>query len=157
MAGYAYRLPRRYRYRGYRGGGNAGPVIAVAVAAALLAAGGTEAVSLPGHHAAVRAAAPGSNEALANQMAASGYGWAGGQATCLDALWTEESGFDATAVNPSSGATGIPQLLPSAHKVPAGWSSPRVQITWGLQYIAGTYGTPCAAWAFERSHVPNWY
>jgi len=156
MAGYACRLPRRYRYRGYRKGGNAGPVIAVAVAAALLAAGGTKAVSLPGHHPAPPAA-PGSNEALANQMAASGYGWAGGQAACLDALWTEESGFDASAVNPSSGATGIPQLLPSAHRVPAGWSSPRVQIRWGLEYIAGTYGTPCAAWKFERSHVPNWY
>jgi len=157
MAGYAYRyrLPRRYRYPGYRRSGNAGRVIAVAAAAALLAAGGTRAVSLPGHHPAPPAA-PGSNEALANQMAASGYGWTGGQASCLDALWTEESGFSAYAANPTSDARGIPQNI-------AGWSASyqpgnaRQQVAWGLAYIAGRYGTPCAAWAFERSHVPNWY
>ena len=97
------------------------------------------------------------NEALANQMAASGYGWTGSQATCLDELWTEESGFDSTAYNSSSGATGIPQLLPGAHKIPANWSDPAVQIRWGLIYLKGRYGTPCAAWAFERSHTPNWY
>lgn len=98
----------------------------------------------------------GSNEQLANQMAAS-RGWTGSQASCLDALWTEESGFSATAYNSSSGATGIPQLLPGAHQIPPGWSDPRVQIRWGLDYIQGRYGTPCAAWAFERSHTPNWY
>lgn len=121
----------------------------------------------PAHHgsAAASAAVPAvtgpvtrnANEALANQMAASGYGWTGGQLTCLDELWTEESGFDSTAVNASSGATGIPQLLPSVHQVPANWSSPRVQIRWGLQYIAGKYGTPCAAWAHEKAMSPNWY
>ena len=99
----------------------------------------------------------GSNEALANCMAASGYGWTGPQTTCLDQLWTEESGFSSTAVNASSGATGIPQLFPGAHAIPANWSDPRVQIAWGLDYIKGRYGTPCAAWAFETSHVPNWY
>jgi hypothetical protein len=97
------------------------------------------------------------NEALANQMAASGYGWRGGQLTCLDELWTEESGFDSTALNSSSKATGIPQLLPSAHKIPVDWSSPAVQIRWGLEYIDGTYGSPCAAWEHERSVYPNWY
>jgi hypothetical protein len=97
------------------------------------------------------------NEALANRMAASGYGWRGGEATCLDELWTEESGFSSTAYNASSGATGIPQLLPGAHKIPANWSDPATQIRWGLSYIAGRYGTPCAAWAHERSQSPNWY
>jgi peptidoglycan DL-endopeptidase CwlO len=97
-----------------------------------------------------------SNEALANSMAASGYGWAGGQLTCLDELWTHESGFDAYAANPSSDARGIPQNI-------NGWSADyqpgnaRQQITWGLAYIQGRYGTPCAAWSFEMSHVPNWY
>lgn len=97
------------------------------------------------------------NEALANRMAASLYGWRGSQTTCLDELWTEESGFSSTAYNSSSGATGIPQLLPGAHKIPANWSDPRVQIRWGLGYISGRYGTPCAAWAHERSQSPNWY
>lgn len=132
----------------------------LAVAAAVLYAGGHQAVTVPGHHAAAAISGPitrNANEALANQMAASRYGWRGTQTVCLDELWTEESGFDSTAVNPSSGATGIPQLLPSVHKVPANWSDPAVQIRWGLDYIDGTYGSPCAAWQHERSVYPNWY
>ena len=131
-------------------------VLAVA-AAVVYAAGGTHAVT-----SAIRSAAPSgpvtvnSNEALANQMAAA-YGWTGSQRTCLDELWTEESGYSTAALNSQSGATGIPQLLPSAHRIPADWSSPAVEIKWGLDYIAGRYGTPCAAWDHEKSVTPNWY
>ena len=132
-------------------------VILAVAAGAVLYVGGHHAVTPPGPAAPAGPIATGSNEALANSMAASGYGWTGGEATCLDELWTHESGFDATAVNASSGATGIPQLLPGAHAVPADWSNPRVQIAWGLGYVKGTYGTPCAAWSFEMSHTPNWY
>jgi hypothetical protein len=124
----------------------------------LLAAGHGQ--GAPGHAAAASTGSTGSgssNERLANSLAASGYGWTGRQATCLDDLWTEESGFSATAYNSSSGATGIPQLLPGAHALPANWSDPAVQVRWGLAYIHDRYGSPCAAWAFERSHVPNWY
>ncbi len=64
-------------------------------------------------------------------------------------LWNQESGWSTTALNPSSGATGIPQLNPAAHTVPAGWSSAVVQITWGINYIAQRYGSPSAAWANE--------
>jgi hypothetical protein len=132
-------------------------LVVSAVAAGLLLAAG-HGQSGPGHAtAAVSAGSGSSNEQLANSMAASGYGWTGRQTTCLDELWTEESGFSATAHNSSSGATGIPQLLPGAHALPANWSDPAVQIRWGLAYIHDRYGTPCAAWAFERSHVPNWY
>lgn len=125
----------------------------LAAAAAVLYVGGHHAVDA----ATVTPAAHGSNEALANQMASSGYGWRGPQLACLDELWTEESGFSSTAYNSSSGATGIPQLLPGAHSIPSNWSDPRVQIRWGLSYISGRYGTPCAAWAHERSVSPNWY
>ena len=111
----------------------------------------------PVHAAAAASAGSGSsNEQLANHTAASGYGWTGNQTTCLDQLWTEESGFSAYAANPSSDARGIPQNI-------SGWSADyqpgnaRQQIAWGLAYIAGRYGSPCAAWSFERSHVPNWY
>jgi hypothetical protein len=96
------------------------------------------------------------NETLANSMAASGYGWTGSEATCLDELWTHESGFDAYAANPSSDARGIPQKI-------TGWGgdyqpgAAAAQIRWGLAYINGKYGTPCAAWHFETSHSPNWY
>ena len=99
----------------------------------------------------------GSNEALANCMAAAApYDWTGSQTTCLDELWTEESGFDAYAANPTSDARGIPQNI-------NGWSAgyqpgnASQQVAWGLSYINGRYGTPCAAWTFETSHVPNWY
>lgn len=103
----------------------------------------------------VTTASAGSNAALGRQMAAA-RGWAGGQWTCLDELWTEESGWSATAANPSSDARGIPQNI-------SGWSAGYMpgnagqQITWGLDYIAGRYGTPCAAWAHEKSVSPNWY
>jgi hypothetical protein len=139
------------------------PVLAVA-AAVLYVSGHQADVAATGHagshHAAAAISGPvtrNANEALANQMAASGYGWRGAQATCLDELWTEESGFSSTAYNASSGATGIPQLLPGAHKIPANWSDPRVQVRWGLSYISRRYGTPCAAWEHERSQSPNWY
>jgi len=97
-----------------------------------------------------------SNVALGQQMA-SAYGWgSGAEWTCLDELWTHESGWSANAANPSSDARGIPQNI-------NGWSAgyqygnARQQIAWGLAYIQGRYGTPCAAWAFEMSHYPNWY
>jgi len=119
-------------------------------------------VALAHGHASPAPAAPGavggSNEALANSMAASGYGWTGGQATCLDELWTRESGFQTGATNPQSGAYGIPQSLPAAKMAAAGadWqTSPATQIRWGLSYIAATYGTPCDAWSHEQA--AGWY
>ncbi len=93
------------------------------------------------------------NVALGRQMAAS-YGWGGGQWSCLDELWTRESGWSATAANPTSDARGIAQDI-------NGWSArypygnAGEQIGWGLSYIRGRYGTPCAAWAHETS--AGWY
>lgn len=123
----------------------------------------------PAHHggraasvAAVPAARGGSNEALANQMAAGLYGWRGGQASCLDALWTEESAgtWSPTVTNPTSGAYGIPQSLPAGKMASAGadWrTNPATQVKWGLGYIHDRYGSPCAAWQHEKSQTPNWY
>ena len=137
-----------------------GTFVASAMAAGVVLA------ALHGHAPAAGAtAAPGSgapNEQLANSMAASGYGWTGRQATCLDDLWTEESAgtWSPTVTNLTSGAYGIPQALPADKMASAGtdWqTSAATQIRWGLGYIAGRYGTPCGAWSFERSHVPNWY
>jgi hypothetical protein len=99
-------------------------------------------------------AAGGSNEALANSMAASGYGWTGSQATCLDELWTRESGFNDEAANPTSDARGIAQNI-------NGWSADyepgnaAQQVAWGLSYVAGRYGTPCGAWSHEEAM--SWY
>lgn len=129
-----------------------GPLIGL-IAFILLVAGTGGAKKIITHHAPADSPPPpvsvsvNSNEKLANKMAGSSpYYWHGSQITCLDYLWTRESGFSSTALNASSQATGIPQLLPSAHKIPAGWSRPSVQIAWGLNYISGRYGTPCGAW-----------
>jgi len=40
--------------------------------------------------------------------------------------------------------------------VGADWqTNPATQITWGLNYISGVYGTPCGAWGHSQSY--NWY
>lgn len=104
----------------------------------------------------VRPVAPGSLRALGKTMAAS-RGWVGSQWTCLDNIWTRESGWSRTAANPS-GAYGIPQASPGSKMASAGadWrTNAATQITWGLSYIANAYGNPCAAWSFWLSH--NWY
>jgi hypothetical protein len=80
------------------------------------------------------------------------------QMSCLDSLWTRESGWNELASNPSSGAYGIPQSLPGDKMASHGddWqTNPATQISWGLDYIAGRYGTPCDAWG--HSEANGWY
>ena len=98
----------------------------------------------------------GAPQQIAEQMLAA-YGWAG-QFSCLDSLWQEESGWNVYAENPSSGAYGIPQALPGGKMASAGsdWqTNPATQIRWGLGYIQGSYGSPCAAWGHEEAF--GWY
>jgi hypothetical protein len=93
--------------------------------------------------------------ALAQRFAISvlgNYGWSG-QFPALQALWNQESGWNAYAVNPSSGAYGIPQSLGHGH--PYALGDYKAQIIWGLNYILGRYGSPNAAWAHERAF--GWY
>lgn len=100
---------------------------------------------------------PGTARAVARDMVLA-RGWGEDQFACLDALWTKESNWRVTAENRSSGAYGIPQSLPGSKMASAGadWrTNATTQITWGLGYIAGRYGTPCAAWA--HSQARNWY
>lgn len=92
--------------------------------------------------------------ALAKRMAAQ-KGWTGQQWKDLYSLWERESGWQSGAVNPSSGATGIPQLLPESHDVPNNWDDPVVQLQWGMKYIAQRYGDPSSAWA--HSNAEGWY
>ena len=104
-----------------------------------------------------RSVSGGSPKSIARGMVAS-RGWGSGQFSCLDRLWTKESGWRVTANNPSSSAYGIPQALPGSKMASAGpgWrTNARTQISWGLNYISASYGSPCAAWAHSRSH--NWY
>ncbi|WP_245852457.1 ubiquitin-like domain-containing protein [Isoptericola jiangsuensis] len=100
---------------------------------------------------------PGSAKAIARTMAAE-RGWGDGEFVCLDKLWTKESNWRWNAENASSGAYGIPQALPGSKMASAGsdWqTNPATQIAWGLDYIAGRYGTPCAAW--NHSMSVGWY
>lgn len=98
------------------------------------------------------------NQATARLLAAP-FGWATGQQwEDLVSLWNRESGWSATAENPSSGAYGIPQSLPASKMGPLGnppVNSVTVQVAWGLNYIRQTYGSPSAAWAHEESE--GWY
>jgi TP901 family phage tail tape measure protein len=94
----------------------------------------------------------GSAVSLGRIMAAT-YGWTGAQFDALNKLWTRESGWNPYAVNPSSGAYGIPQSLGHGH--PYNLGDAGAQIAWGLQYIAGRYGSPLAAWAHEMA--AGWY
>jgi hypothetical protein len=82
----------------------------------------------------------------------------GSQFSCLNSIFSQESGWSVTASNPSSGAYGIPQALPGSKMASAGpdWqTNAETQIKWGLQYIDSTYGSPCAAWSHEQSD--GWY
>jgi len=102
-------------------------------------------------------AASGSPQQIALSLLGN-YGWSDDQFSCLNSLWTEESDWDITASNPSSGAYGIPQALPGSKMASAGpdWETDATtQITWGLQYIQDTYGSPCAAWDHEEAD--GWY
>jgi len=129
-------------------------------AAAAAAAAAAEAQRQAEEAAAALAAAntPDGAKATARQMAAANYGWGDGQFSCLESLWTKESGWNYQAYNSNGGATGIPQSLPGNKMASAGadWqTNAATQIAWGLGYIAGSYGTPCAAWA--HSQAVNWY
>ncbi|HKT05391.1 MAG TPA: lytic transglycosylase domain-containing protein [Rugosimonospora sp.] len=88
------------------------------------------------------------------------YGFSLNQMGPLINLWNGESGWRATARNPSSGAYGIPQALPASKLATAGtdWrTNPATQIRWGLGYIRAAYGTPASAWAQWRARSPHWY
>jgi len=99
----------------------------------------------------------GDPRALGRDLAAA-RGWGADQFQCLDSLWTRESNWDPYAKNASSGAYGIPQSLPASKMASVGadyLTNPATQITWGLNYIAGRYGTPCGAWGHSQS--VGWY
>ena len=86
------------------------------------------------------------------------HGWKEDQFSCLDKLWTKESGWRVTADNPTSSAYGIAQALPGNRMASYGsdWrTNPVVQIKWGLDYIEDRYGSPCEAWS--HSKAVGWY
>lgn len=86
------------------------------------------------------------------------FGMSPSQFGCLDNIWSQESGWNVHADNPSSSAYGIPQALPGSKMASAGpnWAnSAETQIRWGLGYILARYGSPCSAWSFKQG--AGWY
>lgn len=83
------------------------------------------------------------------------FGIHGTEMRCLVALWDQESGWNPDAVNPGSGAYGIPQALPADYGHPFALGDWKAQIRWGEQYITSRYGDPCTAWSHEQAD--NWY
>ncbi|WP_240666001.1 hypothetical protein [Agromyces sp. LHK192] len=101
---------------------------------------------------------PSGAQAIARDLMLAQYGWGEDQFGCLVSLWNHESGWNVYASNGSSGAYGIPQALPGSKMASAGadWqTNPATQITWGLGYVAGRYGTPCGAW--DSFNAKGWY
>ncbi|MFC5503600.1 lytic transglycosylase domain-containing protein [Lysinimonas soli] len=100
---------------------------------------------------------PGTAQAIALEMVTA-RGWPSTEFDCLVLLWNRESHWNVYSSNASSGAYGIPQAVPGSKmaSVGADWATnPATQITWGLGYIQGRYGTPCGAW--NHSQSSGWY
>ncbi len=79
------------------------------------------------------------------------------QMGCLVMLWDRESGWYQKSGNPKE-AFGIPQSVPGKKMASKGadWqTNPATQISWGVGYIDGRYGTPCDALKHHDDH--NWY
>jgi hypothetical protein len=124
-------------------------------AAPFPAAGPWPPVALPSFGPAGDTGASTSSAATAQAYAASqlaAYGWGADQMSPLVKLWNQESGWNANAVNRSSGAAGIAQSLGHG---PVALGDYMGQINWGLNYIRGRYGSPAGAWSHEVAD--NWY
>jgi hypothetical protein len=111
------------------------------------------------------------------RAAAGTHGWGNGtQWNALTHLIAQESGGNATARNPSSGALGIAQALGHGTSCSAGTlgneygpqyglscaqarqansGNATQQLRWMLGYIKSRYGSPAAAWQHETQN--NWY
>lgn len=91
-------------------------------------------------------------QAIARQMVP------GDQFQCFSNIVNNESSWDYTATNASSGAYGLVQALPGTKMASAGadWrTNPATQIKWGLSYMNERYGSPCGAWSFWQAN--QWY
>lgn len=96
--------------------------------------------------------------ALIGKQMAEKYGWTGNEWKALLELWSCESSWTHTAINPDSGAGGIPQSWPASKMASSGqdWqTNPSTQIEWGLKYIASRYAAPSAALSFHYKY--NYY
>lgn len=89
-------------------------------------------------------------------LAQSMFGWTGGQWNAIDKIVSQESSWNPDAQNPSSSAYGLFQFLDGTWS-PYGkkTNDPKLQATYGLQYIKDRYGSPEGALDFRNQH--GWY
>jgi hypothetical protein len=95
---------------------------------------------------------------IARQILKNKFGYGSNQFECFNNIIMRESKWKVDATNPSSGAYGIPQALPGSKMASEGsdWrTNPATQIIWGVKYMKGRYGSPCAAWSFKAAN--GWY
>jgi hypothetical protein len=91
------------------------------------------------------------NVALGRLLAAP-YGWStGAEWDALNWIFTTESHWSDTVVNPSSTASGIAQNIDGFGPGYEDGNAAQ-QIRWGLNYIKGRYGDPIAAKAFHEQN-----
>jgi outer membrane biosynthesis protein TonB len=83
--------------------------------------------------------------------------WGEDEWPAMHYILDHESGSNPYAVNPRSGACGIPQALPCSKllKVIGSLDNVDGQLDWMVGYVASRYGTPTKARAFHLTH--NWY
>lgn len=98
------------------------------------------------------------NKAIAHTLVLA-EGWGNDQWIAFQQIVGEEdASWNPHAVNPSSGAYGIPQALPGSKMASAGpdWrNSALTQLHWMVRYIRDRYKTPVIAQQFHEAN--GWY
>lgn len=72
----------------------------------------------------------------------------------VDYIVSHESGWDADATEPTTGAHGLPQALPYS-KTGCGWDDAVCQLEWANSYAVARYGGWWAAYNYWVIHR-NW-
>ncbi len=101
------------------------------------------------------AGAPGHWASVARNMAQNKYGYTPQDWNALNYIIEHESNWNPQALNQSSGAWGIPQILPMEGRPERGTLNPKQQISWLLDYIKDRYGGPQQAYQFKLAN--GWY
>lgn len=85
-------------------------------------------------------------------------GFSPSEYAAIDYIVNHESSWNPQAVNPGSGAYGLPQSLPASKLASAGsdWrTNPITQLKWMRNYVNERYGGANGALSFWKAH--NWY
>ena len=98
---------------------------------------------------------PSGHKSRYNGSSASGYGLSSAETQAMQYIMQHESGGDPYAVNPSSGAYGLFQFLPSTPGAPPPGASVATQVAAATAYANARYGGWVNAAAFWAAH--SWW